>query len=60
MSVPTIDAHPRTSIEIKDSCDCSCGSSCWPRRKARHVRKPHGVEKRVDEVAKSKTQEHIK
>jgi hypothetical protein len=54
MSVPAINAHPKTKIEIKDSCDCSCDSSCWPGRKARHIRKPRGQDKRVDEVAKSK------
>lgn len=54
MSIPPLNANARSSIEIKDSCDCCDHSSCWPRKKARHVRKAKGsTDLRIVEVSKA-------
>jgi hypothetical protein len=53
--IPPIQVQPSTSIEIKDSCDCSCGSTCWPKKKHRHIKKANAqVDVRVVDVAKRK------
>lgn len=55
MTAPIPPINARSSIEIKDSCDCSCPSSCWPRRKARHIKKAHAqTDVRVVDVSQRK------
>lgn len=57
MSIPPLSANTKSSIEIKDSCDCCYEFSCWPRKKARHIRKANAnIDVRIMDVTKARMQ----